>query len=132
MSLRRRELVERRAGNGCEYCRAPMSICAYTFHVEHCVPRSRGGADAGHNLALSCAQCNLKKGGQIEAPDPVTGRRTALFNPRLERWAEHFRLRGSRIAGLTPAGRATVALLDLNSPRRMAARAAWRVTGLWP
>ena len=132
MTLRRRDRVEQRSGYCCEYCRAPMSICAYTFHVEDCVPRCRGGADADENLALSCAQCNLKKGEGIEAADPVTGKRLPLFNPRSERWTQHFRLRGNRIEGVTPSGKATVAFLNLNSERRQQARAAWRATGLWP
>ena len=132
MSPLRRERVELRARYSCEYCHAPMRICAYTFHVEHCVPRSRGGADADDNLAQSGAQCNLKKGGQIAAADRVTCQQAALFNPRRERWAEHFRLRGSRVEGLTPVGRATVILLDMDSAMRQEARAAWRATGLWP
>ena len=31
---------------------------------------------------------------------------TPLFHPRRDRWSEHFRWRGPRLVGLTPAGRA--------------------------
>jgi hypothetical protein len=47
--------------------------------------------------------------------DPVTSKRVDLFNPRLEAWREHFAVAfDGRIIGLTPSGRATVRLLDMN------------------
>ncbi len=40
--------------------------CAYCGNkgeeIEHIVPRSKGGTDSIHNLALSCRECNIKKG----------------------------------------------------------------------
>jgi hypothetical protein len=38
-----------------------------------------------------------------------------LFNPRLERWLDHFEFAGALVAGITPTGRATVDLLQMNS-----------------
>jgi hypothetical protein len=38
-----------------------------------------------------------------------------LFNPRRDSWERHFVVdRGGYIVGLTPTGRATVRLLDMN------------------
>jgi hypothetical protein len=45
-----------------------------------------------------------------------------LFNPRRERWAEHFLFRGVRIMGITPTGRATVQVLAMNDARRLELR----------
>ena len=45
-----------------------------------------------------------------------------LFNPRRERWAEHFLFRGARIIGITPTGRATVHVLAMNDTRRLELR----------
>lgn len=66
-------------------------------------------------------------------PDPNTGDEAPLFNPRTDRWAEHFTWNEDwRIVGLTPTGRATVAALDLNSPRRVRIREAEEWFDLFP
>jgi hypothetical protein len=90
-----------------------------TFHVEHANPKAAGGSDDPGNPALACPACNLKKADRTTAPDPDTGAVVPLFNPRLDRWADHFAWDGPRVVGLTPTGRATVAALDLNYPRRV-------------
>jgi hypothetical protein len=48
--------------------------------------------------------------------DPLTGRTVPLFNPRRDRWRQHFRWSADRlrILGRTDAGRATVAALNMN------------------
>lgn len=45
-----------------------------------------------------------------------------LFDPRRDRWVEHFRFRGTSIEGLTPTGRATVYLIAMNDGRQMELR----------
>jgi hypothetical protein len=126
--------VERKAQGRCEYCRAPQDVCAYTFHLEHIVPRSRGGADADENLGLSCFWCNSKKSNHQEAIDPQTGRKATVFNPRAQGWSAHFALSADRlrIEGKTATGRATVSLFDMNSARRRSARILWIRAGIWP
>ena len=42
-SIETLRLVSTRAGDRCEYCRMHQSLQGATFHVEHIVPRSRGG-----------------------------------------------------------------------------------------
>jgi hypothetical protein len=126
--------VARRAGQRCEYCRAPQQACGYRFHVEHVRPRSLGGADAFANRALACASCNLAKADRVTAPDPVTGALVPLFNPRTMVWEDHFAwgANGRTVTGRSPAGRATVAALDLNSRLRLRARRLWAAAGLFP
>ena len=34
------------------------------MHVDHIIPRSRGGADVEANLHLLCPQCNMRKGNK--------------------------------------------------------------------
>jgi len=109
-----------------------MAICGYTFHPEHCIPKSVGGASDESNLALACASCNLRKADHTLAVDPATGRQQPVFHPVEQTCSEHFRLVGNVMAGKSAIGRATIALLDLNSRRRQTARAAWRATGWWP
>ena len=93
------------------------------------------GSDAESNLCLCCLRCNLKKGPNIASTDPEAGsayRIVALFHPRQQLWPEHFHLReDGRLEGLTPAGRATVRLLDFNAEehvqlRRLLLQQGWR------
>jgi hypothetical protein len=47
--------------------------------------------------------------------DPETSARVDLFDPRRQAWHEHFHVgQDARIIGITPTGRATVRLLDMN------------------
>ena len=49
-------------------------------------------------------------------PDPFSGEMAPVFNPRTEKWQDHFEMRESQILGRTPMGRATVAALAMNRP----------------
>jgi len=64
--------VQRRARQRCEYCCMHQSLQGATFHVEHIVPLSRGGASAPENLAWCCPSCNLHKSDRTHAVDPET------------------------------------------------------------
>jgi 5-methylcytosine-specific restriction endonuclease McrA len=121
-----RELVRRRAGNACEYCRIPQEATPLiSFHIEHIVSRQHGGSDAPDTLALACDRCNAYKGPNLTSIDPDTNAVVPLFNPRLDIWGDHFAVRGGYITGLTAKGRATVRLLTMNAPRRVELREAW-------
>ena len=54
--------------------------------------------------------------------DEETGEVTLLFHPRTDQWDEHFAVEGGIIVGLTPTGRATVRLLNMNANRRVQLR----------
>jgi hypothetical protein len=125
-------LVEARAGQRCEYCLMHQSLQGATFHIEHINPSSRGGSDNPDNLALACPRCNLLKSNRTEAADPDSGATMRLFNPRADRWADHFRWEDYQIVGLTPIGRATAFALDFNHPRRLHIRRAEELFGLFP
>lgn len=124
--------VRERAAHRCQYCRMHQSLQGATFHVEHIIPRARGGTDELANLALACPSCNLHKADRTTAIDPVSGASVPLFHPGRENWSEHFRFTGYRMEGLTSTGRATVAAVDLNHPRRQRIRAAEERFGLHP
>jgi hypothetical protein len=126
------QYVESRAARRCEYCRMHQSLQGATFHVEHVVPRSRGGYFQFDNLAWACPSCNLHKGNRIDVIDPDTGGQVQLFNPRLDNWDGHFRWDGYRIVGRTPTGRGTAAALDFNHPRRIQIRQAEKLFDLFP
>jgi len=110
-----------------------QSLQGATFHVEHVVPRSGGGSDEADNLALSCPSCNLGKSNRVVALDPQTAEPAPLYNPRTDSWADHFEWTdGREVVGRTPTGRATVAALNLNHPRRVLIREAKEYFDLYP
>jgi hypothetical protein len=102
-----------------------QSLQGATFHIEHIVPRSAAGLDISENLALACPSCNLGKSNRMLVVDPETGHEVALFNPRTQRWDDHLAWGMDRqIVALTATGRATIAALDFNHPRRLRIREA--------
>ena len=111
-----RELVARRAGWRCEYCRSPAAFAHQRFSLEHIRPRSRRGKRTANNLALSCQGCNNHKYNRTKVHDPVSRANVPLFHPRRHRWTDHFAWSddATRILGLTRIGRATVEALQLN------------------
>jgi len=112
-----RELVRERAGNRCEYCRIHQDQDPFfTFPVDHIIARQHGGKTEAENLCLSCYRCNSHKGPNIASIDPDTKEMARLFHPRQDNWPEHFTWRRALIVGVTPIGRATVALLAINHP----------------
>jgi hypothetical protein len=108
------------------------SLQGATFHVEHVVPRCKGGDSQLENLAWCCPSCNLHKSDRVEFADPAGGSVAPLFHPRRMRWHEHFEWEGFRLVGRTPVGRATVAALDLNHSRRLLIREAEERFHLFP
>lgn len=120
-ALRRR--VHERAGGACEYCLIPEGMTFAPHEVDHIVAQKHGGTTEEANLALSCTLCNKHKGTDLASIDPETGELTPLFHPRRHRWSEHFELANEQLAALTPIGRVTVRLLQLNHPDRLEERA---------
>jgi len=115
--------VRERAGNICGYCRLPQHSQEATFHVDHAIPRFRGGPTALENLALACVTCSLRKAARVQVPDRDSGELVRLFNPREDDWDEHFQfLMNGRIASKTPLARATIAALGMNRPAIVAIR----------
>lgn len=118
-----REHVRRRASDRCEYClleqkHAPFPI----FHIEHIRARKHQGASDESNLCLACSFCNLHKSSNLTGIDSDTGEITRLFNPRSDKWEDHFQVRGATITGITPIGRTTVTVLNMNDEERIELR----------
>ncbi len=125
MDAKLRAAVRERAAERCEYCqRRQADSPLVPLQIEHIVPRKHGGGDHSDNLALACAECNLHKGSDLTGIDPDTGQITPLFDPRRQRWGEHFSWDGLRILGTTAVGRTTARVLELNSPERLRVRLA--------
>jgi hypothetical protein len=123
------------AGNRCGYCQSPQYLVPVPFHIEHLIPSSQGGSDDETNLWLACPLCNGHKSDKMSGIDPETGQSHLLFNPRTQKWNEHFHWHdnGIQIIGLTPVGRATVRALHLdNDPLALVSRSVWVSAGWHP
>lgn len=117
-----RRLVEERASYRCEYCLLPTSVAFFPHEVDHAIAKKHGGVTNADNLAFACWRCNRHKGTDLGSFDPQTGAFSFLFNPRTQQWEQHFLLENFLIVGLTPEGRTTASLLQLNSDERIAER----------
>jgi hypothetical protein len=117
-----RNSVNERAKSCCEYCRIERGLAVLPFEIDHIIAVKHGGATNADNLCLACFDCNHAKGTDIASVDWTTGRVEVLFNPRAQRWSDHFEVRYINIEPLSPTGRATVFLLKLNESVRLVER----------
>lgn len=122
-----RQQVIKEAGDRCEYCRTSSHLTGMPLVMDHIIPTSLGGSNHRDNLCASCYRCNEFKGAKIKANDPVTNEIISLFNPRQQKWLEHFNWAngGTHIIGINTTGRATVLALRLNNENIVQARAIW-------
>jgi len=129
-----RETAAQRAGGHCEYCRSPEDLSPSPFSIEHVNPAALRGATELENLALSCQGCNNHKYTCTDALDRISGISVPLFNPRRDRWADHFGWADdfTLIVGLTPVGRVTVEPLKLKRRGVVNLRRALRALGRHP
>ncbi len=128
-----RQAVIERAQGRCEYCLTWQAVVV-EMEIDHVLPESAGGLTEASNLCLACVSCNGFKLAFQSAVDPETGESAPLFNPRSDRWEEHFEWsdEGTHLVGVTAAGRATVERLRMNRPRMVEARRLWVQAGWHP
>ena len=114
-----RSTIIERAHNRCEYCQLPAYLQVGGFEIDHIEPRSRGGQTHLSNLALACPNCNAHKWSHIDGEDSESGQTVLLFNPRRQKWSDHFawsEQNSYEIVGISSQGRATVSRLQMNHP----------------
>lgn len=123
-----------RADRLCEYCLLHEDDTHFGCEVDHIISEKHGGSTREDNLAYACPFCNRSKGSNIASLSPETGALTRLFHPRMDRWADHFRLSedGYTIEPITEIGRVTERVLGFNRCDRLMERQALMVTGRYP
>jgi hypothetical protein len=105
------------------------------LEIEHIIPLAKEGSNAEANLWVACPICNRYKSDKNTAVDPESGAIVPLFNPRTQRWSDHFRWNddGVRIVGRTTIGRATIIALHLSDdPDVLEVRSYWVLAGWHP
>jgi len=126
-----RQQVAARAAYRCEYCRLSERYTSVPFQVDHIIAEKHEGETSLGNLAYSCLHCNAFKGPNIAGRDPVTNEIARLFDPRRDRWDEHFEWDGPVLKARTAIGRVTIAVLRINLPYRVDVRASHIEEGLF-
>lgn len=128
-----RQRIREFAGRCCEYCRIIEQDGGASFHIDHIIPVKHGGLDDVANLCFACAKCNGYKGSNAAGLDPLTGDAAKLYNPRQQRWDDHFQLTpDATILGLTPEGRTTVMVMRMNEASRLRERKMLMLAGDYP
>ena len=134
ITKKQKEAIFERAGGCCEYCLSLPSFSSQPFSIEHIHHQHLGGGSDLDNLALSCKGCNWHNGTRTEWRDPATRNIVPLYNPRQQRWDDHFSWEDdfSIVIGITPTGRATIEVLHLNREGVVNLRRALRQIGVHP
>lgn len=127
----RRQVIQR-AGNCCEYCRLSADDSMFSFQVDHIISEKHEGETIFDNLAFSCPSCNSAKGSDIGSYDKITQELIPLYNPRNQKWDNHFQLDGVLIRPISPVGRVTVRLLRLNREEQISERNGLVRLGRYP
>ena len=117
-----RKAVIERANGRCEYCGISQNDTFLPHQPDHIIAEQHRGKTEAENLALACFDCNKAKGPNIASIDPESGEIVRLFNPRRDKWDNHFRYQSNFIIGNSPIGRATVELLLFNHSDRLIIR----------
>jgi len=58
--MNKREKVFYKTNGICYYCGENLSFG--TFHMDHIIPKNKGGTSDINNIVPSCSDCNLRKG----------------------------------------------------------------------
>src|SRR5437660_9850112 len=126
------DLIRERAHHSCEYCLMPQEYDDLPFQFDHIIAKTHDGIDSPDNRAWSCVPCNLYKGTNLSGIDPRTKKVVRLFDPRRQNWTRHFRWNGAVLAVTTQTGRATIRVLRINMPIRIALRQSLIDIGEFP
>jgi 5-methylcytosine-specific restriction endonuclease McrA len=131
MAKSQRRRVADRARYRCEYCQLPQAYTSLPHEIDHVRARKHHGRTSLRNLCWAYAACNAAKGPNIAGYDPETDELVPLFNPRQDRWDEHFAWDGPRLRGHSAIARATIDVLRINALQRVAHRRKLMALGLF-
>ena len=131
ISAELRQTIADRANLLCEYCLIAEAVTFYGCEVDHIISLKHGGSSEPQNLAYACALCNRAKGSEVGSVS-TSGEFTRFFNPRTDRWAEHFRLDAAAIRPLTIVGEVTARILEFNDSARLHEREEMIRFGKYP
>lgn len=121
-----------RAYRVCEYCLVHEDDLYHGCEVDHIRSVKHDGLTETDNLAFACFHCNRHKGSDLGSISRQSGTLVRFFNPRTDRWTDHFHALDGKLIGLTEIGEVTARLLEFNHPERLAHRRALAEVGRYP
>ena len=124
-----RRVVVTRANKLCEYCLVHEDDAYWGCQIDHIISEKHGGVTNENNLAYACAYCNRHKGSDIGSIIIQTNEFVRFFNPRIDRWLDHFELNSSKINPLTNIGEVTSYILRFNDFERLLERQELQIIG---
>lgn len=127
-----RLLVAQRAFLLCEYCLLHDSQSFIGFEIDHIISLQHGGSSDIDNLANTCLYCNQNKGPNVGSILLPSNEFIRFYNPRKDRWDEHFEISGTLILPKTNIGEATIKILKMNDVERLMERQVWENIGMFP
>ena len=127
-----RELVAIRANHRCEYCRIHKDDLFFVYQIDHIISLKHDGITKANNLAYACSLCNQNKGTDLATYLSGSMRLVRLFNPRKDKWFEHFEIDNGEILPKTRIAAATIKVLDLNNIDRVILRQSLTIIGRYP
>jgi HNH endonuclease len=127
-----RRLVIDRADHLCEYCLIHDEDTVLGCAIDHAISLKHDGPSDDTNLAYACVFCNRYKGSDIGSIIWETQEFVRFYNPRRDRWGDHFQLRDSTIYPISPIGEVTARILGFNDRDRLIERQMLINRGLYP
>ncbi|MCY7350048.1 MAG: HNH endonuclease [Cytophagaceae bacterium] len=121
-----------RADFRCEYCLLAEQVSFYSFHIEHIRSIKHGGSNELDNLAYCCPDCNYAKGSDVGTFVHNDETLIRFFNPRKDRWEEHFEIHNGVVHGKTDIGKATAQIFKFNEIERLIFRQQLAELNLYP
>ena len=127
-----REFLAERANHRCEYCRIHKDDLFFVYQIDHIISLKHEGLTEANNLALACSLCNQNKGTDLGTYLSSSKRLIRLFNPRQDKWLDHFDIQNGEILAKTRISAATIKVLDLNNIDRVILRQGLMAIGRYP
>jgi HNH endonuclease len=127
-----RKLVANRALHRCEYCHIHEEDLFFVYQIDHIISLKHEGLTEANNLAYACSMCNQNKGTDLGTYITGSKRLVRLFNPRKDKWIEHFEVQDGEIIAKTRIAIATIKVLDLNNIDRVILRQGLISIGRYP
>jgi hypothetical protein len=127
-----RFFVGKRANLTCEYCKVHQNDLIFGCHIDHIIRIKHGGKTIVNNLAFSCFNCNSNKGSDIGSILQNSTRFIRFFNPRKDKWIQHFKYENGVIVPLTNIAEVTSNILQFNTADRIFQRQLLEISGKYP
>ena len=132
ISPKTREQVRKRALHVCEYCLVHEDLLMFSAQVDHIISLKHGGGNDLENLAYCYIRCNRNKGTDLGSILHDKTKIIRFYNPRSDRWSDHFEIKNAKIVPKTAIGQVTDNIFRFNTKERVVERKLLGELGLFP